>query len=113
MAQGQVYTNLLLTLILWINSLINLSFLGPKLPYCLRESAMVTSPAGNGVILIGGASYHYYNKFKIMLELKAKTPCTSSSDSRSTMAWVELSQKLSSIGHISPIAIAIPDDLSP
>ena len=72
---------------------------------------MVTSPAGNGVIIIGGngenngESYHP----KIMLELKTKTPCANSRNT--TMEWVELSQKLISTRE-SPIAIAIPDDLS-
>ena len=105
-SNGSTQPNLPLTIINWIN---RPSFLGPKLPYTLRQSAMVTSPAGNGVIIIGGngenngESYHP----KIMLELKTKT-----TDSRSTMEWVELSQKLISTRE-SPIAIAIPDDLSP
>ena len=39
---------------------------GPELPYRLRNSAMATSPDGNGVILVGGD-----NNLDSILELKA------------------------------------------
>ena len=73
---------------------------------------MVTSPAGNGVIIIGGEKFGESCHSKL-LELKNKPICASSADSRNTMEWVELSQKLISKCHYSSIAIAIPDDLSP
>ena len=55
---------------------------GPELPYRLRNSAMATSPDGNGVILVGGTS----NSDSI-LELKA--------DGQGWVgAWTTLSTKL-------------------
>ena len=42
---------------------------GPELPYGLRNSAMATSPDGNGVILVGGMSSTSY--LDSILELKA------------------------------------------
>ena len=47
--------------------------IGPELPYALRDSAMSTSPDGNGVILVGGSKYSsgVYSDSDSILELKA------------------------------------------
>ena len=59
---------------------------GPELPYGLRNSAMATSPDGNGVILVGGRSPLTYYLDSI-LELKA--------DGQGWVgAWTTLSTKL-------------------
>ena len=57
---------------------------GPELPYGLRNSAMATSPDGNGVILVGGISSSSGDS---ILELKA--------DGQGWVgAWTTLSTKL-------------------
>ena len=71
---------------------------GPKFPFKLSGSAMVTSPSGKGVIIIGG---HNHNKSKFsnaLLELKDISK-----------EWVPLKQTLQHerAGHV---AIPIPDD---
>ena len=68
---------------------------GPELPYRLRNSAMATSPDGNGVILVGGflSSFPWYSDS--ILELKA--------DGQGWVgAWTTLSTKLqyARSGHI-------------
>merc|ERR1711915_1022359 len=48
---------------------------GPELPYRLMQSAMATTPDGNGVILVGGHKYSSgeskYTILDSILELKA------------------------------------------
>ena len=64
---------------------------GPNLPLRLARHAMVTSPTGKGVIVMGGYS-------KAMFELSA------------SMQWTRLEQTLK-IDHFAPLAIPIPDEL--
>ena len=63
-------------------------------------SAMVTSPNGKGVVLIGGHKYN--NDCKAMLELKSDL-----------MEWVPLKQKNVIHRVFYPFAVSIPDDLKP
>ena len=58
----------------------------------LAGPAMVTSPTGKGVIVMGGRSS------KAMFELSQ------------SMQWTRLEQTLK-IGHLVPLAIPIPDEL--
>ena len=71
---------------------------GPKLPFKLHESAMVPSPSGTGVVVIGGYNWTERKKSNALLELKG-----------SSMEWVPLKQTLQYAreGHV---AIPIPDD---
>ena len=48
-------------------------FIGPELPYDVRDGAMASSPDGNGVILFGGKSYSTgsWKKLDGILELKS------------------------------------------
>ena len=67
----------------------------------IRRFAMVTSPTGKGVIAIGGNSNPGGNPgeySKAMFELTQ------------SMEWTRLGQTLQ-IGHESPLAIPIPDEL--
>ena len=73
---------------------------GPKLPFKIWGSTMVTSPNGKGVIFIGGSS-RCDDSSKVMLELK--------SDSTE---WVPLKQK-NVFMRRTPFAVSIPDDLKP
>ena len=66
-------------------------------------SAMVTSPNGKGVVLIGGYDYNNNDwKAKAMLELKSDL-----------MEWVPLKQKNVFHRAFYPFAVTIPDDLKP
>ena len=72
---------------------------GPKLPFKLSGSAMVTSPSGKGVIIIGGYNHTEYKISNALLELKGI----------SSKEWVPLKQTLQHrrYGHV---AIPIPDN---
>ena len=70
--------------------------LGPKLPFKLAGSAMVTSPSGKGVILIGGYNANTQDYCTEIIELRG-----------STMQWVKLEQKLQ-YTRADHIAIPIP-----
>ena len=59
----------------------------------LDELAMVTSPTGKGVIVMGGEK----NSCKAMFELTQ------------SMQWTRLEQTLQ-IDHLAPLAIPIPDE---
>ena len=73
---------------------------GPKLPFSIYGSAMITSPNGKGVIIIGGTSRDYH-PLKTMLELRSDL-----------MEWAPMKQK--NIFHRGyPFAIQIPNDLKP
>ena len=63
----------------------------------LAEHAMVTSPTGKGVIVMGGSTAPGKHS-KAMFELSA------------SMQWTRLEQTLK-IGHRCPLAIPIPDEL--
>ena len=56
---------------------------GPKLPFFLAGSSMVTSPSGKGVILIGGYNADISDYSNEIIELRG-----------TSMTWVTLSQKL-------------------
>ena len=63
----------------------------------LVRHAMVTSPTGKGVIVMGG-EFEYANNSKAIFELSQ------------SMEWTRLDQTLQ-IGHNAPLAIPIPDEL--
>ena len=63
----------------------------------LAEHAMVTSPTGKGVIVMGGET-NSYERSKAMFELSQ------------SMEWTRLDQTLQ-IEHSIPLAIPIPDEL--
>ena len=63
------------------------------MPLRLVRPAMVTSPTGKGVIVMGGYSFGEYSK--TMFELSQ------------SMEWTRLEQTLQ-IGHLVPLAIPIP-----
>ena len=70
------------------------------MPYKVKDFAMVTSPSGNGVVVIGGLNIReceFYNK---IFELK---------NNGKKLKWMQLKQKLTHerTGHV---AIPIPDD---
>ena len=46
-------------------------FIGPELPYDVRDGAMASSPDGNGVIFFGGGRYSTGNALDSILELKS------------------------------------------
>ena len=61
---------------------------GPKLPFQISDAAMVTSPNGRGVVLIGGIIYN--DKFGTPSDLLMEL-CGSS---KSSLEWICLEQKL-------------------
>jgi hypothetical protein len=69
-------------------------FAGPNLPKATAGAAMVPTPDGTGVVLIGG-----YNSRKDLIELK----CSSSSYN-----WSYMEQKLS-VDRAYSVAINVPD----
>ena len=70
---------------------------GPKLPFELSRSTMVTSPSGKGVVVIGGYNKNGYKD--ALLELKGI----------SSKEWVPLKQTLQHVRE-NHVAIPIPDD---
>ena len=84
---------------------------GPKLPYRLKESSMITSPDGKGVILMGGrigfSKKEYFQEdfdeedkvTDVMIELRSDT-----------MEW-NILEKTLSCPRMRHIAIEIPYDL--
>ena len=72
---------------------------GPKLPYKLSDSAMVTSPSGKGVVVIGGLNNNEFKDSNALLELKGI----------SSKEWVPLKQTLQHVRE-NHVAIPIPDD---
>ena len=80
---------------------------GPEMPMKLGHSAMITSPDGRGVIVIGGgneeANDHDGKEYDIIMELRG--------ESIQTLAWTILDQRLeyARSGHL---AFSIPDDNS-
>ena len=70
---------------------------GAKLPFKLYDSAMVTSPSGKGVVVIGG--FNVNEDTNALHELK----------SISSKEWVPLKQTLQH-ARDAHIAISIPDD---
>ena len=72
---------------------------GPKLPFRIWESAMVTSPSGKGVVVIGGVNMDDVCKYSnALLELKGNP-----------MHWIPLKQTLQHARE-KHLAIPIPDD---
>ena len=73
--------------------------LGPKLPFKMYDSAMVTSPDGQGVLLVGGYNDDTNEVTNLILELNGET-----------MEWNFLKQTLKwpRKGHV---AFQIPDSL--
>ena len=75
-----------------------LIFPGPKLPFKLSESAMVPSPSGRGLVVIGGWNDNEGKDSNVLLELKG-----------SSMEWVPLKQTLE-YARDEHVAIPIPDE---
>ena len=76
---------------------------GPKLPFKLTASAMVTSPNGKGVIVIGGYNDSEYKYSNILLELCGN--CLKN------MKWVQLEQTLQ-VPRSGHVAFQIPNYLT-
>ena len=72
---------------------------GPKLPFKLIGSPMVTSPSGKGVVVIGGYNMSEIKESHAMLELK----------DISSKEWIPLKQTLQH-ARDDHVAITIPDD---
>ena len=70
---------------------------GPNLPLQLDEHAMVTSPTGKGVIVMGG-------------EIESGEDSIEMFELTHTMEWTRLEQT-KQIDHEGPLAIPIPDEL--
>ena len=75
-----------------------LIFPGPKLPFQLEGSAMVPSPSGRGLVVIGGYNGNEGKSSNVLLELKG-----------SSMEWVPLKQTLE-YARYRHVAIPIPDE---
>ena len=77
-----------------------LIFPGPKLPFKLvsTPSAMVPSPSGRGLVVIGGVNDNEGKHSNVLLELKG-----------SSMEWVPLKQTLE-YARKDHVAIPIPDE---
>ena len=71
------------------------------MPIKVDGCAMVTSPSGKGVVVIGGWDHDKLNFSNILLELKG-----------SSMEWVPLKQTLSRSGLSGLVAIPIPEELN-
>ena len=79
-------------------STFNIYISGPNLPLELAKHAMVTSPTGKGVIVMGGYTDSIGQYSKAMFELSQ------------SMEWTRLQQTFQ-IEHFMPLAIPIPDEL--
>ena len=73
---------------------------GPKLPFELRDSTMVSSPSGKGVVLIGGWNRTTNEYSDAIIEFEC-----------SSMKWNVLEQKLQ-MPRKSHVAIPIPNKLN-
>ena len=73
---------------------------GPKLPCKLRGSAMVSSPSGQGVVVIGGYNHNEFKYSNNFLELHS-----------SQMKWIKLQQTLQ-YARSHHIVFAIPNDFT-
>ena len=71
---------------------------GPKLPHKCAYPTMVTSPNGNGIILLG-----CYEKRDAIYELSNST--------NGTFQWLEMTQKLQ-YPRTETVAMLIPDNLT-
>ena len=92
---------------------ISQNILGPNLPYQVRLSQMVTSPDGNGIILIGGQyiklrrDINFHESWNIsakILELRRHSNGWASS-------WTTMKQKLKYARHYH-VAIPIPNEFT-
>ena len=50
-----------------------MTILGPKLPFKLRDSVMIPTPSGKGVILLGGYNDSHRRSSNILLELTGQS----------------------------------------
>ena len=80
--------------------LISTSYLGPQLPFHLRNSTMITSPSGDGVILIGGFNATYRKHSDLILEFNYQSK-----------VWTILEQKLKYPRELF-VAMYIPTELT-
>ena len=74
------------------------------MPYVVRSSQMVTSPDGNGIILIGGQTSESWNITAKILELRRDTNGWASS-------WTTMKQKLK-YARVLHVAIPIPNEFT-
>ena len=84
------------------------NFLGPKLPFELCHSTMVSSRTGKNVVMIGGCTnrrcfYGFFPDSPYLLEL--------SGDSKETLDWKILDQKLQHPRH-NHILFCISNDMA-
>ena len=87
-----------------MKEILTFSFIsGPKLPFWLRDSAMITSPTGS-VVLVGGENYDEGERSSDLWELKV-------SSSGSLLEWTKLEQRLSAPRE-NHLVIPIPDHLT-
>ena len=87
-----------------MKEILTFSFIsGPKLPFPLHVSAMITSPRGS-VVLVGGYNDDENESSSDLWELKV-------SSSGSLLEWTRLEQRLSAPRN-AHLAIPIPDDLT-
>ena len=75
-------------------------YIGPKLPYKLRGSAMITSPTGRGVVVIGGYNHNEYKYSNAVLEL-----------TDNAKKWITLEQSLQ-YSRSNHITIPVPDEFT-
>ena len=100
----------------YFNLDINIIFTGPRLPCRLERSAMVPSPSGHGVVLIGGKSVYSYRKIMASTEINVLLELTAYCkpyrvNPMNSLEWIELDQKLE-YSRCSHIAFIIDDDLT-
>ena len=87
-----------------MKEILTFSFIsGPKLPFALYSSAMITSPRGS-VVLVGGWNYDKQEILSDLWELKV-------SSSGSLLEWTRLEQSLSAPRSYH-LVIPLPDDLT-
>ena len=87
-----------------MKEILTFSFIsGPKLPFELGHSAMITSPRGS-VVLVGGYNDDEEEALSDLWELKV-------SSSGSLLEWTRMEQRLS-VTRSYHLAIPIPDELT-
>lgn len=78
-------------------------FVGPKLPYKIRTASMVTSPDGEGVVLIGGFNVNANQYSQGLIELRGS--------SIETLEWKFLEQSLT-FQRRNHVSFPIPDEMT-
>ena len=81
----------------------NFQFLGPQLPFKVRDFAMTPTPSGKGVILIGGYDDTHRRSSNLILELNGET--------LNSLSWNIMEHKLK-FQRSYHTAVLVPDDLT-